>query len=200
MSLYRLLNTPLPCGYCGEERQATVQFKTGGEDNLEQYEAGTPVSVGHGMAVETPFAAHTEWYCLPCKRQRKSDETRGFYLALASLVTETRLEVMQPGWLFKKPVTAEMLTQRATEEAALMLTQPPAKYKHLFSRLEDYQLVLDNARLEHGTTEYNDFIERVNQLITEHLASSGWTQTGLIRRDLHVHLTPQATLELTYTS
>jgi hypothetical protein len=197
MSLYRTLESMLPCAKCGTERHVTVQFNTG-EDNLESYHQGQLVMGDPLFYQGACFPAQMEGYCEACIGLRRQEEYRAFYQCLTQFVADGRLMVRM-GKLVRKWLSAEELQLIGKARLADLL----AKGKPVpnpFSELKAFDPLWNREPLIQGSPEYVDFLDTITPMMNNAMADAGWPPLALIRRDIQVCVDDAKTLQVAYIS
>jgi hypothetical protein len=94
MGTYRTLTTTLPCRRCSAAYPASVQWKTGDDSAMPDYQAGdVAADVAPGV-----YEGVADTYCAACGRRWVDDEKRLHFELLAADVAAGRVTVRRATW------------------------------------------------------------------------------------------------------
>jgi hypothetical protein len=196
MSLFRLLHAELSCQRCEERFPTTVQFRTGRNDNLQEYTAGKrlPELFREDLKEGRLYEAMGDRFCPSCLSERKLEEIETFYDTLAELVRSGRLKLARSAWLFAPKLRPAELFELGEERREEMKTLSLSQQKPPIEDLADFVVSWRGRRVRPDTAAFEEMATLIQERVNQELSEKSWPPGGLVRLDLVVVLSGEHAL------
>ncbi len=181
MGFFRTIRADLECAVCQESFNAEVQFKTGGDNQMETYNEGDYIA---SLTVGEPYFGCFDGMCSKCNLRHKIELNKACFDFLLRSMREGRLELFASTW--ERLPTGELSVIRGpavSEGKVIDLSRKPQidLYSLNYNQTLEFEWVEYGSRIRPDGEETSFFFDHEREFVQQHLLAEKLPAYGTLR-------------------